>query len=36
MGALRFLTADGLFRGQSTAFFAFMTGLAQAADAAQR
>ena len=36
MGALRFLTADGLFRGQSAGFFAFMTGLAQAADAARR
>src|SRR5947209_9052013 len=36
MGALKFLTADGLFRGQSAAFFAFMTGLAQAADAARR
>jgi len=28
------LTADGLFRGQSQAFFAFLTQLAQAADAA--
>jgi hypothetical protein len=36
MGALKFLTADGLFRGQSQAFFAFMTQLAQEADAAQR
>jgi hypothetical protein len=36
MGALKFLTDDGLFRGQSAGFFAFMTGLAQAADAAQR
>jgi hypothetical protein len=36
MGALKFLTADGLFRGQSAAFFTFMTGLAQAADSAQR
>jgi len=36
MGALRFLTADGLFRGQSAGFFAFMTSLAQAADAARR
>jgi len=35
MGALKFLTADGLFRGQSTGFFAFMTNLAQEADAAQ-
>src|SRR5437660_8867983 len=34
MGALRFLTAMGLFRGQSPAFFAYMTQLAQAADAA--
>jgi Ferritin-like domain len=34
MGALRFLTAMGLFFGQSQAFFAFMTQLAQAADAA--
>jgi hypothetical protein len=34
MGALRFLTAMGLFRGQSPAFFAYLTGLAQAADAA--
>jgi len=32
MGALKFLTADGLFRGQSAAFFAFMTDLAQKAD----
>ncbi|HEY1522235.1 MAG TPA: ferritin-like domain-containing protein [Solirubrobacteraceae bacterium] len=36
MGALKFLTADGLFRGQSKAFFAFMTNLAQRADAARR
>jgi hypothetical protein len=36
MGALDFLTADGLFNGQSPAFFAFMTQLANAADAAQR
>ena len=36
MGALKFLTDDGLFRGQSAEFFNFMTGLAQAADAAQR
>ncbi len=35
MGALQFLTADGLFRGQSPAFFAFMTDLARAADAAR-
>ena len=36
MGALKFLTADGLFRGQSSAFFAFMTQLAKEADAARR
>src|SRR4249920_376057 len=36
MGALRFLTDMGLFIGQSQAFFAYMTQLAQAADAAQR
>ena len=36
MGALRFLTADGLFIGQSQAFFAFMAQLAVEADAAQR
>ncbi len=36
MGALKFLTADGLFRGQSPAFFAFMTDLAREADAARR
>jgi hypothetical protein len=35
MGAVRFLTADGLFRGQSPEFFAFMTNLAQEADAAR-
>jgi hypothetical protein len=34
MGALKFLTDTGLFVGQSRAFFAFMTKLAQAADAA--
>ena len=34
MGALKFLTDMGLFIGQSQAFFAFMTQLAQAADAA--
>jgi hypothetical protein len=33
-GALKFLTDTGLFRGQSRAFFAFMTQLALAADAA--
>lgn len=36
MGALKFLTDDGLFRGQSSAFFAFMTKLAREADAARR
>ena len=36
MGAVNFLTAMGLFIGQSNAFFSYMTGLAQAADAAQR
>ena len=35
-GALKFLTAMGLFVGQSDAFFSYMTGLATAADAAQR
>jgi hypothetical protein len=35
-GALKFLTAMGLFIGQSDAFFTFMTDLATAADAAQR
>jgi hypothetical protein len=35
-GALAFLTADGLFRGQSPAFFAFMADLARDADAARR
>jgi hypothetical protein len=35
-GALKFLTAMGLFIGQSNAFFTFMTNLATAADAAQR
>jgi hypothetical protein len=34
-GALKFLTAMGLFIGQSDAFFTFMSNLAQAADAAQ-
>lgn len=34
MGALAFLTRTGLFVGQSPEFFAFMTNLAQAADAA--
>ncbi|HEY4931132.1 MAG TPA: twin-arginine translocation signal domain-containing protein [Terriglobales bacterium] len=36
MGALKFLTADGLFIGQSKAFFEYMTTLAADADAAQR
>src|SRR6266536_683220 len=36
MGALAFLTAMGLFIGQSDAFFAYMTQLAQDADAAER
>ena len=35
-GALKFLTAMGLFIGQSPTFFAYLTGLAAAADAAQR
>ena len=35
MGAVKFLTDDGLFRGQSPAFFAFMTDLAREADAAR-
>jgi hypothetical protein len=36
MGALTFLTNMGLFIGQSNAFFAYMTQLAQDADRAQR
>ena len=36
MGALASLTADGLFIGQSAAFFGFMRDLAQTADAARR
>jgi len=36
MGAVKALTADGLFIGQSKAFFDFMTELAIEADAAQR
>lgn len=36
MGALRFLRNMGLFIGQSPAFFAYMTQLAQEADAATR
>lgn len=35
MGALKALTADGLFIGQSPAFFAVLRGLADAADAAR-
>jgi Ferritin-like domain len=35
MGALKALTANGLFRGQSAEFFTLMTNLAQAADAAR-
>ena len=35
-GALKFLTAMGLFIGQSPTFFSFLTELAAAADAAQR
>jgi hypothetical protein len=34
MGAVNGLTADGLFKGQSQAFFALLTRLAQTADAA--
>jgi len=36
MGALQFLTNMGLFIGQSPAFFAYLTQLAQEADAATR
>jgi Ferritin-like domain len=36
MGAARALTDDGLFIGQTSAFFAALQGLAQAADAARR
>jgi len=36
MAALNALTADGLFIGQTQAFFTFLTQLAQRADAAQR
>ena len=36
MGALKFLTAMGLFIGQSKAFFDFMQDLAAAADNAVR
>jgi hypothetical protein len=36
MGTLQFLTADGLFIGQSKAFFQYMSDLAEEADAARR
>ena len=36
MGAVRALTADGLFRGQSREFFTTLARLARAADAAMR
>jgi hypothetical protein len=36
MGALKFLTAMGLFLGQSKEFFAFMSDLAEDADEARR
>jgi hypothetical protein len=36
LAAVKGLTADGLFSGQSVEFFRFVTGLAHAADAAQR
>jgi hypothetical protein len=36
MAAVKFLTGTGLFKGQSAAFFAAATQLAQAADAAVR
>ena len=35
MGAVKALTDDGLFRGQSAQFFAVLNGLARAADAAR-
>jgi len=35
MGALKALTDDGLFRGQSPEFFAVLRELAEAADAAR-
>jgi hypothetical protein len=35
MGTARAFTNDGLFIGQSPEFFAVLTGLAQAADAAR-
>ncbi len=36
MGTLKFLTAMGLFMGQSPAFFEFMQDLAEDADEARR
>jgi len=36
MGAVNSFTADGLFRGQSPAFFKLLSSLAQSADAARR
>jgi hypothetical protein len=36
MGAVKALTADGLFRGQSGQFFEFLKELAVEADAATR
>ncbi len=36
MGAVKALTADGLFKGQSPQFFAFLRDLAEDADAARR
>jgi hypothetical protein len=36
MAAVKGLTADGLFKGQSAEFFDTITDLAAAADAAQR
>ena len=36
MGAVRALTDDGLFRGQSQAFFALINRLAEEADAAKQ
>jgi len=36
MGAVKALTADGLFIGQSAEFFSTLDALAAAADAAQR
>jgi hypothetical protein len=36
LGVVKFLTASGLFAGQSPQFFRFMNDLARAADAARR